>query len=87
MPSPQAAALRPLVGDLRQFAGVRRLVFDDGPERGVPVLAISSGGGLDLWLLAGRCLDIGPLWFRGRPVAWQSWGVMPVIKQLCASGK
>lgn len=72
MPTPHAAALRQLVGDLRQFAGVRRLVLDDGPERGVPVLAVSSGGGLDLWLLAGRGLDIGPLWFRGRPVAWQA---------------
>ncbi len=69
---PHVAGLRSLVGDLRQFAGVRRLVLDDGPERGVTVLAVSSGGGLDLWLLAGRCLDIGPLWFRGRPVAWQA---------------
>lgn len=67
-----ASTLRPLVGDLRQFASVRRLVLDDGPERGVPVLALSSGGGLDLWLLAGRGLDIGPLWFRGLPLAWQS---------------
>lgn len=67
-----AARLRPLVGDLRQLASVRRLVLDDGPERGVPILALSSGGGLDLWLMAGRALDIGALWFRGRPLAWQS---------------
>jgi|JRYF01.1.fsa_nt_gb hypothetical protein len=72
MPSPRAETLRPLVGDLRQLASVRRMVLDDGPERGVPVLALSSGGGLDLWLLAGRGLDIGPLWFRGRPMAWQA---------------
>ena len=44
---PHVAGLRSLVGDLRQFAGVRRLVLDDGPERGVTVLAVSSGGGLD----------------------------------------
>lgn len=67
-----AATLRPLVGDLRQVASVRRLVLDDGPERGVPVVALSSGGGLDLWLMAGRALDVGPLWFKGRPMAWQS---------------
>lgn len=65
-------ALRPLVGDLRQVAGVRRIVLDDGPERGVRALAFSTGGGLEFWALADRSLDIGPLWHRGIPVAWQS---------------
>ena len=65
------AALRPLVGDLRQLASVRRVVLDDGAERGVRALAFSTGGGLDFWALADRCLDIGPLWFRGIPIAWQ----------------
>lgn len=79
MPSSEFSAkrLRPLVGDLRQVASVRRLVLDDGAERGVPVLALSSGGGLDLWLMAGRALDIGPLWFQGRPMAWQSAAGFP----------
>ena len=35
-------------------------------------LAFSSGGGLDFWVLSDRSLDIGPLWWRGMPVAWQS---------------
>jgi Domain of unknown function (DUF4432) len=63
-------ALRPLVGDLRQLAGVRRVVLDDGPERGVRALAFSTGGGLDFWVLTDRSLDIGPLWWRGTPLAW-----------------
>ena len=64
--------LRAKVGDLRQFASVRRITLDDGVERGVRALAFSSGGGLDFWALSDRSLDIGPLWWKGMPVAWQS---------------
>ena len=68
----KARALRPLVGDLRQLASVRRIVLDDGPERGVRALSFSTGGGLDFWALSDRSLDIGPLWCAGVPLAWQS---------------
>jgi hypothetical protein len=67
-----AGELRSKVGDLRQFASVRRITLDDGVERGVRALAFSSGGGLDFWVLCDRSLDIGPLWWRGTPLAWQS---------------
>lgn len=70
----RAEALSPLVGDLRQAASVRRIVLDDGPEKGVEALAFSTGGGLDFWVLAGRSLDIGPLWWRGAQLGWQSPG-------------
>jgi hypothetical protein len=62
------------VGDLRQVASVRRIVLDDGPERGVRALAFSTGGGLDFWALSDRSLDIGPLWWRGTQLAWQAPG-------------
>lgn len=61
-----------MVGDLRQIASVRRILLDEGVERGVGALAFSTGGGLDFWVLIDRALDIGPLWCDGRPVAWQS---------------
>jgi uncharacterized protein DUF4432 len=64
--------LRGKVGDLCQFASVRRITLDDGVERGVRALAFSSGGGLDFWVLSDRSLDIGPLWWKGMPIAWQS---------------
>jgi hypothetical protein len=57
------------VADLRQVASVRRIVLDDGLEQGVRALAFSTGGGLDFWVLVDRSLDIGPLWWRGLPVA------------------
>lgn len=63
---------RPLVGDLRQIAAVRRIMLDDGVEQGVRALAFSTGGGLDFWALSDRALDIGPLWWRGVQLAWLS---------------
>ena len=63
--------MRRLVGDLRQVASVRRIVLDDGQERGVRALAMSTGGGMDFWILTDRSFDIGPVWCDGRPVAWQ----------------
>ena len=38
-----ARQLRAKVGDLRQFASVRRITLDDGVERGVRALAFSNG--------------------------------------------
>jgi len=59
-----------LLATPRAFASLRRMTLADGPEAGLECLALSTGGGLDAWLLAGRSLDIGPLWWRGRQVAW-----------------
>lgn len=73
MPFPPAS-LAQLTGDRRQYASVRRIILDEGPERGVAALAFSTGGGLDFWVLADRAMDIGPLWVKGVPVAWQGAG-------------
>ncbi|MDD9746881.1 MULTISPECIES: DUF4432 family protein [Marinovum] len=59
------------VATLRQLASVRRITLEEGPERGVRALAFDTGGGLAFWVLADRSLDIGPLSFRGMPLAWQ----------------
>jgi hypothetical protein len=67
-----ADALRDRVGDLRQIANARQIVLGDGDEQGVRALAFSTGGGLDFWALPDHSLDIGPLWWRGRQIAWQA---------------
>jgi hypothetical protein len=59
------------VGDLSQVAGVRRLVLDDGAERGVRVLHFDTGGGLVFWVAVDRALDLATLSWRGVPLAWQ----------------
>lgn len=64
--------LKSVVGDLRQLASVRRIVLDDGAERGVRALNFSTGGGLDFLVLSDRTLDIGTLTWRGSQLAWQS---------------
>ncbi|MBU2532028.1 MAG: DUF4432 family protein [Alphaproteobacteria bacterium] len=64
--------LKSVVGDLRQLASVRRIVLDDGAERGVRALSFSTGGGLDFLVLSDRSLDIGTLTWRGSQLAWQS---------------
>jgi len=72
--APGSGPLRGLVGDRRQLASVRGAELQDGPERGLRVLMFSTGGGLDFWVLADRSMDIGPLSWRGVPVAWQHPG-------------
>jgi len=59
-----------LVATPRANAFARRMTLADGAEAGLDCVALTTGGGLDAWLLAGRCLDLGPLWWRGRQVAW-----------------
>lgn len=66
--------LREMTGDRRQVASVRRIVLDDGPERGVRALVFSTGGGLDFWVMSDHSMDIGPLWWRGTQLAWQHPG-------------
>lgn len=63
--------IRERVGDLRQFASIRLIELGDGAERGVRALAMSGGGGLDAWVMVDRSFDIGPVWHRGIPMAWQ----------------
>ena len=77
-PAPLPGLLRParhrlseLVGDLRQLASVQRIALRDGPDRGLPLLAFSTGGGLDFQIKENGTLDIRSLHFRGRPVGWQ----------------
>jgi hypothetical protein len=64
--------IRERVGDPRQFASIRAIELAEGAERGVRALALSTGGGLDAWIMIDRSFDIGPVWHSGRPVAWQS---------------
>ena len=88
LPRPLRERLPELTGSMRQLASVRGIVLDDGAERGTRALAFSTGGGLDFWVLSDRTMDIGPLWFRGLPVAWQhpSGFVAPGLHDAQADG-
>ena len=60
------------VGDMRQIADVRLATLDDGPERGVRVADVRTGGGLDFTVLLDRGMDIGTTIYNSLPIAWQS---------------
>jgi hypothetical protein len=59
-------------GDLWQLGGVKPVVLDDGPERGVRIAEFRTGGGLNFAVLLDRGMDIGWAEYRGVPLAWQS---------------
>lgn len=59
-------------GDLWQLGGVKPMVLDNGPERGVRIAQFRTGGGLNFAVLLDRGMDIGWAEYRGVPLAWQS---------------
>jgi hypothetical protein len=66
------AALARLTGTTAQVAGIRPVVLDDGPERGVRALLCETGGGLAFSVLVDRALGLGTASFWGTPLAWQA---------------
>ena len=60
------------VGDLRQWGGTRLVTLEDGAERGVRVVEVSTAAGLDFGVIVDRALDIGWFRWRGRSCAWLS---------------
>jgi hypothetical protein len=57
---------------LSQIASGRFVRFDDGSEGGVRAVDVRVAGGIHALVLASRGLDIGPAWFAGFPLSWQS---------------
>ncbi|MBF0687402.1 MAG: DUF4432 family protein [Cellulomonas sp.] len=65
-------AVRRLVGDPAQLVHVERLVRDDGPGRGAPVLLVRNPRGLSFEVLLDRAMDVGWADAPGLPLAWRS---------------
>jgi hypothetical protein len=66
------ARLARLAGDLSALGGVRSVVLDDGPERGIRALEFRTGTGLAFDVLVDRAMDIGPAEHAGRSFGWRS---------------
>lgn len=64
--------VRRLVGAPEQLVSVERLVRDDGPGRGAPVLHVRNPRGLSFEVLLDRAMDIGWADASGLPLAWRS---------------
>lgn len=60
------------VGRIEQIGGVRRYRCTEGPEAGMEMIHVRTGGGLAYWLSPTKGLDISLAEFRGVPISWQS---------------
>lgn len=60
------------VGSLKQIAGLKRVLLDDGSERGVRAVEVNTGSGLHFTILLDRGMDIGEASYRGKSLAWIS---------------
>ena len=62
------------VGSMRQLASVRRAVLDDGRGRGMRIVDVVNGGGLQFTVYPDRGMDIGEATYKGMPIVWLTSG-------------
>lgn len=67
-----APSSRPWLGDLSQIASGRAVRLGDASEDGVRAIDVRVAGGIHALVLVDRGLDLGPAWYAGHPLAWQS---------------
>lgn len=70
--APDLMELRRHYPDLAGYADIRLVTLADGAERGVRVLELRSGGGLELEVIVDRGFDLGRLAVNGVTVSWHS---------------
>ncbi len=59
-------------GDLAAAGGIRKVLLEEGSERGILALEFRTGTGLAFDVLVDRAMDIGPAEFRGQALGWRS---------------
>lgn len=64
------ATLRSKLGSMRQLAAIRRSVLDDGRSRGMRIIDVNNGSGLNFTVYPDRGMDIGEASFCGIPLVW-----------------
>ncbi len=64
--------LRTRIGHESQLGGVRKLVLNDGNQKGSEVLEFRTGSGLNFQVLPTRGLDIGIAEYCGKALGWRS---------------
>src|SRR5688500_3144969 len=64
------AELTRYVADMGQLAGIRPVMYQDGPEAGVRALAFRTGAGFSFTVLADRAMDVGLAEIHGVPLSF-----------------
>ena len=57
------------------LAGLRPFIYDDGRLRGMRGVDAWTGSGFRFTVWPDRALDIGPAWFKDKPIPWQHPGL------------
>jgi len=60
------------VGDMSQIAGIKRVEFKDGEEKGVEALLFKTGSGFEFTVLVDRAMDISSASYCGQSLCWRS---------------
>lgn len=66
--------LNAYTGAMKQVAGIRRAVLDDGKARGIRVADVYTGSGLQYTVLIDRGMDIGAASYRGNSLTYLAPG-------------
>lgn len=69
-----AAFLRRHQASMSAYAGTRLVTLEDGAERGLRVIEMRSGAGLEAEIIVDRTFDIGRLCRDGETVSWHAPG-------------
>lgn len=72
--APSIQALRQSYGALEGYADARLVTLGDGAQRGVRVLELRSGGGLEAEVIVDRSFDLGRVALGGTTVSWHGHG-------------
>ncbi len=70
--SPTLTELRRRHASLDAYAGTRLVTLEDGPGRGLRVIEMRSGGGLEAEIIVDRTFDIGRLSLQGETLSWHT---------------
>ena len=70
--SPSLTELRRRHASLDAYAGTRLVTLEDGPGRGLRVIEMRSGGGLEAEIVVDRTFDIGRLSLQGETLSWHT---------------
>ena len=65
-------SLRTKIGCMRQVAGIREMMLNDGPGCGIRVAEVDNGSGLAFKVLLDRGMDLEEARFNGMPIAWRT---------------
>ncbi|MFN2303117.1 MAG: aldose 1-epimerase family protein [Anaerolineales bacterium] len=69
------AQLQAYTSTMETLAGLRPFTYDQGRIRGMQGIDVWTGSGLRFTLWPDSALDLGPAWFKDKPIAWQHPGL------------